>query len=172
MSERQELPDEVRTFVVQALACFDTPTEVARAVKDEFGLVVSRQAVHAYDPTKRAGADLSVGLRSIFEATRATFLASTAEIAVSHRSVRLRRLQRLADRAESLGNIALAADLLQQVAKEVGDAFTNRVALNHSGAVRVDAGPDFSNLDDDELAVMRLLLEKGAGTPDGAADDA
>ena len=43
MTERTELPDEVKAFVVQALACFDTPSEVAKAVKEEFGLVVSRQ---------------------------------------------------------------------------------------------------------------------------------
>lgn len=126
MSERVELSDDVKTMIVQALACFDTPSEVAKAVKDEFGLVVSRQAVERYDPTKRAGVDLSVGLKALFEATRAAFLKDTAGIAVSHRSVRLRRLQRLADRAETMGNLVLAASLLEQVAKEVGNVFTNK----------------------------------------------
>lgn len=137
MSERTELPDEVKTFVVQALACFDTPSEVAKAVKDEFGLVVSRQAVQVYDPTKQAGADLSAEFKALFEATRAAFLKDTAEIAVSHRSVRLRRLQRLAERAEGMGNIALAAELLEQVAKEVGNVFTNKRELGGDA----EAGP-------------------------------
>lgn len=172
MTERTELPDDVKTFVVQALACWDTPSEVVKAVKAEFDLVVSRQAVQAYDPTKRAGADLSDGLRSLFDATRTRFLASAAEVGTSHRAVRLRRLERLADRAETMGNIALSAEILQQIAKECGDAFTNKVAVKHSGAVQVDTGPDFSALSDDELAVMRLLLEKGASASEDAGDDA
>lgn len=162
MTDRTELSDDVKTFIVQALACWDTPSEVAKAVKDEFGLVVSRQAVQAYDPTKRAGADLSAEFRAIFDTTRAIFLADTASVGISHRAVRLRRLQRLADRAEGLGSLSLAADLLQQAAKEVGDAFTNRVALKHTGAVVVDSRPDFSMLSKDKRDVLRLLLEEAA----------
>lgn len=160
MTDRTELPDEVKTFVVQALACWDTPSEVAKAVKDEFDLVVSRQAIQAYDPTKRAGAELSAEFRTLFEATRAAFLNSTAMIGISHRAVRLHRLQRLADRAEAMGNLALASDLLQQAAKEMGDVFTNRVALKHSGAVALDARPDFSGLSRDERGYLKQLLEK------------
>ncbi|AFL51641.1 hypothetical protein ABIE78_002513 [Sinorhizobium fredii] len=47
--------DEVKTYVVQALACFDSPAVVAKSVKAEFDVVISPQAVEAYDPTKRAG---------------------------------------------------------------------------------------------------------------------
>ena len=128
-ADRSGLPDDVRTFIVQALACFDTPSEVAKAVKDGFGRAMSRQAVEAYDPTKRAGAGLSAEHRAVFDATRATFLKETAAIGVMHRAVRMRRLQRMVERAESMGNIALEAKLLEQAAKEMGGAFTNRFAV-------------------------------------------
>ena len=133
---RAGLPDEVRAFIVQALACWDTPSEVVKAVKETFGLVVSRQAVEAYDPTKRAGAALAPAHRALFEATRAAFLADSAAIGISHRAVRLRTLERLADRAEAMGNIAMTASLLEQAAKEVGNAFTNKreVAGDDKGA--------------------------------------
>ena len=39
------LKSEVKSFIVQALACFDTPSQVAEAVKNEFGVVLSRQQV-------------------------------------------------------------------------------------------------------------------------------
>lgn len=173
MSARQELGDEVKRSIVQALACWDTPSEVARAVKDEFGLDVSRQAVEAYDPTKRAGAALSQEFRALFEATRAAFLAETASIGVTHRAVRLRRLDRLVNRAEGAGNIALTADLLAQVAKEVGGSFTNAVALKHSGAVAVQARPDFSALTSEERDTLKLLLlvaEERKAEADAEAD--
>jgi hypothetical protein len=49
---------------------------------------------------------------------------------------RLRTLQRLADRAEAQGNIALAAQLVVQAAKEVGDVFTNRQRIDANHTVR------------------------------------
>jgi hypothetical protein len=46
------LSPEVKAFIVQALACFDTPTQIASQVKQEFGLDISIQQVSSYDPTK------------------------------------------------------------------------------------------------------------------------
>lgn len=123
------LPDEVKTFIVQQLACFDAPSVVARAVKEEFGAEVSRQAVEAYDPNKVQGKNLSPEYRALFERTRETFLTDQAAIGISHRMVRLRRLQRLSDKAEAQGNVMLAAALMEQAAKECGGAFTNKREL-------------------------------------------
>ncbi|TXN38987.1 DUF2280 domain-containing protein [Methylobacterium sp. WL30] len=137
------LNDEVKTFIVQQLACFDTPSGVAKAVKEEFGLEVSRQAVEAYDPGKRAAANLSDGYRQIFEATRTAFLAETATIGISHKAVRLRTLQRLAEKAERQGNMAFVASVLEQAAKECGDAFTNKrqvEATGKDGSPLIDGG--------------------------------
>ncbi|MEN3234722.1 DUF2280 domain-containing protein [Methylobacterium ajmalii] len=128
-----KLEDEVKTFIVQALACFDPPSAVVKAVKEEFDLAVSPQQVESYDPNKRAGRNLSDEYRQIFTATRETFLRDTAAIGVSHRAVRLRTLQRLAERAEKMGNVALVASLLEQVARECGDAFTNKRQTEVSG---------------------------------------
>lgn len=129
---QNRLSDEVKTYIVQALACFDTPSVVAKAVKAEFGVEVPRQKVESYDPTKRAGKNVSKKHREIFEATRKAFLEDTSEIAISHRAVRLRALQRMAEKAETQGNMVLASSLLEQAAKEVGDSYTNR--REHTGA--------------------------------------
>jgi hypothetical protein len=64
--------------------------------------------------------------RAIFEATRAEFLRQTSTIPIANLTVRLRMLQRLSAQAERQGNIALAAQLVQQAAKEIGGAFTRR----------------------------------------------
>lgn len=132
------LSDEVKTFVVQALACFDAPSVVVAAVKDEFGLAVTRQAVEAYDPNKVQGQRLSDELKQVFAATRERFLTDQALIGTSHRVVRLRRLQRLADRAEGMGNMALAASLLEQIARECGDAYTNRRLVDSNVTASVE----------------------------------
>ncbi|TWB61680.1 hypothetical protein FBZ98_1011025 [Rhizobium sp. ERR 922] len=120
------LKDEVKTFIVQSLACFDTPSVVVEAVRKEFGATITRQSVEGYDPTKKAGSNLAEKWRLLFEETRKTFLEDTASIAISHRAVRLRALQRMAEKAEGQGNMVLASSLLKQAAEEVGGAYTNR----------------------------------------------
>lgn len=135
---KAKLSDEVKTYIVQALACFDSPSVVAKAVKAEFEQEVSRQLVESHDPNKKAASGLAPKWRALFAETRKTFLEDTAAIAISHRAVRLRALQRMAEKAETMGNMALAAQLYEQGAKEVGDAYTNRHKLEHSGK---DGGP-------------------------------
>lgn len=117
---------EVKTYAIQRLAMFDSPSTVVEACRNEFGIDVPRQTIESLDPTKRSGKGLAKKWMKLFEVTRAKFLEDTCSIAVSHKTVRLHRLQRLADRAESMGNITLAASLLEQAAKEMGDAYTNR----------------------------------------------
>jgi hypothetical protein len=123
---RERLTPDQQTYVVQALACFDSPSTVAAAVKKDFGLVVSPQSMEAYDPTKRSGAKLAKKWRALFHETRKAFLEDTSAIGISHRAVRLRALQRMADKAEAQGNMVLASSLLEQAAKETGGSYTNR----------------------------------------------
>ncbi|MDW9680672.1 DUF2280 domain-containing protein [Sinorhizobium meliloti] len=126
---KAKLSDEVKTYIVQALACFDSPSVVAAAVKKEYGADVSRQLVESHDPNKKAGSGLAPKWKTLFEETRKTFLEDTATIAISHRAVRLRALQRMAEKAETQGNMVLAASLMKQAAEEVGNAYTNRREL-------------------------------------------
>ncbi|KII36859.1 DUF2280 domain-containing protein [Pseudomonas fluorescens] len=120
------LKDEVKRFIVQALACFDTPTQVVQAVKETFGVEVSRQQCEQYDPTKHAGRDLGVKWKAVFEDTRKRFREETAEIPIANRAFRLRAMNRFVERAETMKNIGLAMQILEQAAKEVGDVYINR----------------------------------------------
>lgn len=145
-----KLTSEQQTFVVQQLAMWDSPETVAKAVREEFGVTITRQAIECYDPTKRAGAKLAEKWKALFEETRSAFIENTAEIGISHRAVRLRALQRMQNKAEQQGNLALAKDILKQAAEEVGGALTNRRELTGRdgkdlpapGAVTIFALPD------------------------------
>jgi hypothetical protein len=155
------LREEVKTHIVQALACYDTPTTVAKSIKETFGLAVLPQQVEAYDPTKVAGRALSQKWRTFFEETRKRYLAEITNIAVAHRAVRLRRLDRMANRAEERGNYPLVAALLEQAAKEMGELYTNRRLLEHAGK---DGGPilveehiDLSMLSDEQLHALNNI---------------
>lgn len=126
------LRDEVKAFVVQALACFDTPSQVVVSVKERFGLEVTRQQCEAYDPTKYVGRNLNVKWQTLFNDTRKRFREETAEIPIANRAYRLRALGRMAEKAENMKNMALTAQLLEQAAKEVGDVYVNRQTKNEN----------------------------------------
>ena len=124
-----KLNDAQKLFIVKALACYDSPTQVANAFREEFGLTVERTQVAKYDPTKAGGgggAEMSAKLRTIFKETRKTFEDKVGELPIAKQSFRLRILERCVRKAESQGNMALVASLLEQAAKEVGGVLTNR----------------------------------------------
>ncbi|MCW2099718.1 UNVERIFIED_ORG: hypothetical protein EDF86_0492 [Pseudomonas psychrophila] len=127
------LKSDVKAFIVQALACFDTPTQVSQAVKQEFDIDVTRQQVEQHDPTKRAGVSLAAKWVTLFHDTRKRFREETAEIPIANRAYRLRAMNRFVERAETMKNIGLAMQILEQAAKETGDMYVNRAKKEETG---------------------------------------
>ncbi len=150
------LNNEVKGFMVQALACFDTPSQVAAAVREEFGIEVTRQQCEAQDPTKRAGRDLAKKWVTLFHDTRKRFREETAEIPIANRAYRLRALGRMAVKAENSKNMALTAQLLEQAAKEVGDVYVNR---------RLEPEKPLGSHADQQHAVAEYTLEPDENVP-------
>lgn len=127
------LKPEVKAFIVQGLACFDTPSQIVESVKKEFSVDISRQQAASHDPTKAAGAGLAPKWIELFKSTRERFQNEISDIPIANRAYRLRALDRMATKAEGMKNIAMAAQLLEQAAKEVGEAYTNRQKVEHTG---------------------------------------
>lgn len=126
------LNGEVKAFIVQSLACFDTPSTVVESVKKEYGLTITRQQVESHDPTKANGKGLADKWKELFKETRARFQTEITDIPIANKAYRLRTLDRMMMKAESMRNMALAASLIEQAAKEVGDAYSNRQKVEHS----------------------------------------
>jgi hypothetical protein len=150
------LKNDVKAFIVQALACFDTPTQVSQAVKQEFDVDVTRQKVEQHDPTKRAGTNLAAKWVTLFHDTRKRFREETAEIPIANRAYRLRTLGRMAEKAENMKNMALTAQLLEQAAKEVGDVYVNR---------RLEPEKPLGSQADQQHAVAEYTLEPDENVP-------
>jgi len=127
------LRSEVKAFIVQALACFDTPSQVVAQVKTEFGIEITRQQCESHDPTKFAGQRLGKTWADLFHAARKRFREETLDIPIANRAHRLRTLGRMAERAENMKNMALTAQLLEQAAKETGDMYVNRHRKEEAG---------------------------------------
>jgi hypothetical protein len=151
-----KLSEEARTFIVQSLAMFDTPSEVVEAIKEQYGVTIARQSVQDYDPT--IGKKPAKRWCALFEETRRRFLEETAEIPIANRAVRLRRLQRMAFTAESRRNYPLAAQLLEQAAKETGGIYTNRRELTGRDGAPLIPEASLDDLSDAELASLAAKL--------------
>jgi hypothetical protein len=127
-----DLDKEVKYYIVQALACYERPSQVAEDVNNEFSVKIERQNVMRYDPTKQSGKNLSKELKDIFHATRDAFLAETVQIPIASKVFRLRSLQRMHDFYVSRKNFVQAQSILEQVAKEMGGFYTGKVQGDNS----------------------------------------
>ncbi|BAO32622.1 TPA: DUF2280 domain-containing protein [Serratia marcescens] len=152
------LKPDVKAFIIQSLACFDTPTLVVESVKKEFGLKITRQQVESHDPTKVSGKSLAKKWVDLFYTTRERFKTEISDIPIANKAYRLRVLDRMATRTETMKNYALAAQIVEQAAKECGDAYTNRQKVEHTGK---DGGPiESATLTKDEYKqARREMLE-------------
>ncbi|MES3348126.1 DUF2280 domain-containing protein, partial [Enterobacter hormaechei] len=82
------LKGEVKAFIVQSLACFDTPSQVVELVKKEFGLSITRQQVESHDPTKANGRGLAQKWVDMFNATRERFQNEISDIPIANKAYR------------------------------------------------------------------------------------
>lgn len=126
------LKPEVRAFIVQELACFDTPSQIVESVQKEFKVQVTRQQVASHDPTKAAGKGLAQKWVDLFNRTRDRFLNEISDIPIANKAYRLRVLQRMSTTAEGMKNLGMTAQLLEQAAKEVGEAYSNKQKVEHT----------------------------------------
>lgn len=148
------LKGEVKAFIVQSLACFDTPSMVVESVKKEFGISITRQQVESHDPTKSNGKGLAKKWVDIFNDTRNRFQTQIADIPIANKAYRLRTLDRMATRTETMKNFALTAQLIEQAAKEVGDAYTNKLKVESTGANGGPIKTESVSLTSDEAAEL------------------
>lgn len=118
------LKEPVKIFIVQALACRDTPQEVAEAVKQEFKIELDRRQCASYDPTKPAGQNLSKKFVQLFNETREKFDAGLIDIPIANKHFRLKQYQKQLER--NAKNTVMSLKILEQAAKDVGGQFTNR----------------------------------------------
>ena len=118
------LKEPVKIFIVQALACRDTPQEVAEQVLQEFGVKVDRKQCQSYDPTKAAGKNLSKKFIELFNKTRADFDAGLIDIPIAQKYYRLKQYQKHLEK--NARNTVMSLNIMKQAAQDLGGQFTNR----------------------------------------------
>lgn len=125
------LKEPVKMFIVQSLACFETPQQVVEAVKQEYGIEITRQQVALYDPTKVAGRNLSKKLKKLFESTRKNFRENVEDIPIANKAFRLRELQKMYD--DWGRNKVMRQNILKQAFQETDGRVTKQEITGKDG---------------------------------------
>lgn len=83
------LNKRVKLYIVRSLATYETPTETAKGVQEEFGITVTKQQCEAYDPTKKTGQDLSEEFKKEFYRIREDMNKNVNSIPIANIAYRL-----------------------------------------------------------------------------------
>lgn len=144
-----------KKLVVKRLAVFERPSDVRDELRKEYGVEADLSQLAHYDPTTQKGQGLAEDLEELFQETRSRFLKEFTESAIQHKAVRLRLLEEAAFSFKDMGHWVGLMDALEQAAKEMGGAYTNRRELEHSGDVALHESDDFQRV----LEVLMDALE-------------
>lgn len=125
------LKEPVKMFIVQSLACFETPQQVADAVMQRYGIEIDRRQCENYDPTKFAGRNLSKKLKDLFERSRKDFRANIEDIAIANKAFRLMELQKMYE--DSGRNKRAKQNLLKQAFQETDGRVTKQEITGKDG---------------------------------------
>ena len=80
------LKAECKIFIVQSIACYETPTQVVESVRERFGIEITRQQVESHDPTKVSSKGLARKWIDIFNSTRERFRKETSDIPIANKA--------------------------------------------------------------------------------------
>ena len=151
------LKEPVKIFIVQALACRDTPQEVAEQVLQEFGVKVDRKQCQSYDPTKAAGKNLSKKFIELFNKTRADFDAGLIDIPIAQKYYRLKQYQKHLEK--NARNTVMSLNIMKQAAQDLGGQFTNRQEITGKDGEALQTTVVHATQDQVEAAVKKAQEE-------------
>ena len=125
------LKEPVKIFIVQSLACFETPQQVADLVEETYKIKIDRKQCHSYDPTKYAGRNLSKKLKDLFYETRKKFQENILDIPIANKAFRLKELQNMYE--DSGRNKRAKQNLLKQAFQETDGRVTRQEITGANG---------------------------------------
>lgn len=143
--------DDVNAYIVKRLAVHDDPKAIRRDLNDRHDIEMAEKDILALSPEYCAcyGHKLPAAKWvKLFTETRERFLTNPDEfVPEMNKGVRVRMLSLAAREYQTKGNYNGMSKMLEQIAKETGNMYTNRVEL--TGA---NGGPVVTkDMTDDQL---------------------
>jgi hypothetical protein len=116
---------EQKAFIVTAYARFEGTAEIIRSFRERYDLELTHAQANHYN-VPGASCNCAPKWKELFQSVRKSFLDNVDAIGIANKTVRIQRLEYLCSLALTRKNVKLAAELMEQAAKEMGEVFTNR----------------------------------------------
>jgi hypothetical protein len=153
------LTEQDKEAMVLQFARFRRPAEVVAFMKEERGVELDVQQARTYDPTNpRFEADRDKW-EPVYLAAREAYISDMKQVVVANQAWRLNELHDLYNLAKKAKNTKLAADLLEQIARECGGVMTN------SRELTVNDKREKMTAEDRRAALGSILAEELAKQP-------
>lgn len=158
-----KLTEAQKEEIVVLFATFKRPADVVVHMREEWGIEVSRYQVRCYDPSNPRY-EAGDKWREVFTAHRKRYLEEVASVPIANQGFRMNLLNEMALKAFHKGEIALAAHVLEQAAKEMGRVLTNKSEVRISDT-RKPAARDMTPEDRKHAMadLIRQAMEQMAG---------
>ena len=131
LHQRRGLSPDIKSRMIELFAQFQGVTQVADAIKREFGQTLDRRTVESFNPDSPR-ARVGKRLRLMFETHRKAYVDATAKQGVAHQAHRLRLIGELVEKASNSKDFAAALRGLELAAKEMGGLSQT---VRHEGTV-------------------------------------
>lgn len=117
-----QLTESLKVEIVQRLARFQPPAEIARQLREDYALEVGIPQIVGYDPTRPS---FEAGQRfvEIFNITREAFIKNVDAVPIANQGYRLQVLQSLLENHLKHKKLPEAARVVEQAAKEMGGLY-------------------------------------------------
>jgi hypothetical protein len=160
--------------VVRRLASYESPSLIAKSLKEDFGIEITRQAVAFYDPTQYSNRPSPKRWSQLFWRTRARIIKGKVDIGAVHPRVRLLWLDKMARAQMEKGYAAEARALLRQAADEMSQIAGHRHEEKESDDSKLSEAELKADIDEYAatlgLAVVPLEALQAEAGDDGAAE--
>jgi hypothetical protein len=118
-----KLNEEQKAFLIRCRAQFMRARDISDAFREAFGADIDRRQLFTYslDFPK-----LAPKWRELHDRLREDFITKIDAIPIANRAFRLQELQRHYETMKDKRAVGVCQSILEQAAKESGDAFTNK----------------------------------------------
>ena len=138
-----KLSDEQKLAIVKLLANFASPTQIQKAVKQNWGIELTINGIRHYDADSNASRTLGAHWVAAFRQERELAKGRIGGLGVSHLSYRMRIYQGIVNKFVEFNpdgtmvtkNDAMLLGTLKQAATDVGGGFTNKIRTQGDGPV-------------------------------------
>lgn len=118
------LKDIHKAFLVAQYAQGRGPTEIGKLFLETFSFPLQISQIAYYNPAYNSG--LAPKWQEVFRQFKTDFYTQLDEVPGAHLSVRVSRLWEMAEKRRNKGDLAGAAALYEQIAKDLGGIYEKR----------------------------------------------